>query len=185
MASFNADILLKLTGVGRAEAEVKKLEKTINKVGDAAQKIAIGGLQGGTKLATRNVKEYINTLGKLDKRLGGLGNRLADVAKAFDFGGKTVVGIAGINALSSALQALPRWAGGASGALRGFASSLETITAPINLVTDALQAMGPAGVRNSRRYCCSYCSWRLSALPSAAPASKPRTSAKASAATSK
>ena len=146
MASFPAEILLKVLGANKAEQEVKKLEKAIGRVDKLAGDIAVGTAKGGLKLATRNVNEYINTLGKLDKKLGGLGGRLADVAKAFDFGGKTVVGIAGINALSAALQNLPRWLGGADSALSGFASTLQQITAPVNLVTDALQAMGPAGM---------------------------------------
>ena len=149
MASFPAQIVLQLLGANKAEQEVKKLERSLDRL-DKAAEIALGGLgkagSAGIGVAKRNVNDYIDTLGKLDKRLGGLGRRLGDVAKAFDFGGKTVVGIAGLNALSSALQALPKWAGGANGALQGFASALDTITAPINVVTDALQAIGPAGV---------------------------------------
>ena len=149
MASFPAQIVLQLLGANKAEQEVKKLERSLDRL-DKAAEIALGGLgkagSAGIGVAKRNVNDYINTLGKLDKRLGGLGRRLGDVAKAFDFGGKTVVGIAGLNALSSALQALPKWAGGANGALQGFASTLDTITAPISVVTDALQAIGPAGV---------------------------------------
>jgi len=146
VADFPANITLRLAGVGDVEGKIKKLETRFERIQRVAGDISLGAAKGGAKLATRNINEYISSLSKLDRKLGGLGGRLADVAKAFDFGGKTVVGVAGINALAKALQGLPKWLGGAESALGGFASTLQTLTSPINAVTDALQSMGPAGM---------------------------------------
>ena len=160
MAPVNQEILL--TAVDKTGAALKKLETRLEKIKEKAQNIdfkalgvgfargvgsaAKGGLDIATPIARRNIDSYVKSLGQLDKRLGGLGGRLSDVAKAFDFGGKTVVGVAGLNAFSSALQNLPNRLGGANEKLQAFANGLNAITSPINGVTEAIQQLGPAGL---------------------------------------
>ncbi len=149
MSDFNTAINL---GIRITEAlnGIQKVEKQIAQLATKAAGITldIGGkaATGGVKLATRNVRDYINTLGTLDRKLGGLGGRLKDVAKAFDFGGKTVVGVAGINALAAALSKLPGYLTGGTSGLQSFASTLQGLTSPINSVVEGLQSIGPTGL---------------------------------------
>lgn len=151
MAQSNHEI--RLSVVDKTGAALAKVQKNLDRLNNLAKGIAVGAGAGAkaaadvvSPIAKRNLDDYVKTLGVLDKRLGGLGQRLGNVAKAFDFGGKTVVGLAGINALSSALQDLPRWLGGANTTLQSFSNGLSAITSPITTVTDAIQSIGPAGV---------------------------------------
>jgi hypothetical protein len=135
--------------IKQAESQINKLTKALqNLKSDAWIDIGKKAAQGGLNIAERNLKAYGKTLSAIDRQLGGFGKRLGDVAKAFDFGGKTVVGVAGINALAAAAAQLPRifGSGGAAQALRTFGSSLEGLTSPINAITSAIQAMGPGGL---------------------------------------
>jgi len=141
LAQFNADILLRLL-TSPAEKSIKKVEDRLN----GLKKVAETGFDIAGGVASSNIKAYGRELGRLDKALNSVGSRLVNVARAFDFGGKTVVGIAGLNALGNTLGALPGKLGGAAGALRDFGGTLGTITAPIDRVTDAIQAMGVQGI---------------------------------------
>ena len=151
MAEYNVDIQVRAKtqqatkGLTDIEAQVtgiikktEQAERSFNNLGKA--------VKGFGSFASGNVKAYGRSLSVLDKQLGGLGKRLGDVAQAFDFGGKTVVGVAGINALANAAAGLSGRFGGAVGALRDFGSGVADLTSPINAVTSALQAMGPAGM---------------------------------------
>jgi len=141
VAQFDANI--KLVAEDKTAAAVKQAESRIEALQKKAASIAIGGAKS---FATKNLNEYTATVGKLDKALGGLGARLVNVAKAFDFGGKTVVGVAGINALANGLQSLPKFLGGAEGAIGQFAGAVANLTSPINAVVNGLQAIGPSGL---------------------------------------
>ena len=151
MAEYNVDIQVRAKtqqatkGLTDVEAQItgiikktEQAERKFNGLGKA--------LKGFGSFASSNVKTYGKSLSVLDKQLGGLGKRLGDVAQAFDFGGKTVVGVAGINAVANAAAGLSGRFGGAVGAIRDFGSGVADLTAPVNAVTSALQAMGPAGM---------------------------------------
>ena len=145
MADYNQNI--KVTAdTKQAEKELSKLDQALKGLSKFTLDIGKGAATTGVKLAQRNLQDYGRTLGAIDRQLGGFGKRLGDIAKAFDFGGKTVVGIAGINALGSAMSGLPRIFGPAASALRGFGGAVEGLTSPIQAVTAAIQALGPGGL---------------------------------------
>jgi hypothetical protein len=151
VAEYNVDIQVRAKtqqatkGLTDVEAQItgiiKKTEQAERRFKGLGQ-----ALKGFGGLASSNVKAYGKSLSVLDKQLGGLGKRLGDVAQAFDFGGKTVVGVAGINAVANAAAGLSGRFSGPLGAIRDFGSGLADLTAPVNAVTSALQAMGPAGM---------------------------------------
>jgi hypothetical protein len=145
LADYNQNI--KVTAdTKQAEKELSKLDQALKGLSKFTLDIGKGAATTGVKLAQRNLQDYGRTLGAIDRQLGGFGKRLGDIAKAFDFGGKTVVGIAGINALGSAMSGLPRIFGPAASALRGFGGAVEGLTSPIQAVTAAIQALGPGGL---------------------------------------
>ena len=151
MAEYNVDIQVRAKtqqaakGLTDVEAQItgiiKKTEQAERRFKGLGQ-----ALKGFGGFASSNVKAYGKSLSVLDKQLGGLGKRLGDVAQAFDFGGKTIVGVAGINAVANAAAGLSGRFGGAVGAIRDFGSGVADLTAPVTAVTSALQAMGPAGM---------------------------------------
>ena len=151
MAEYNVDIQVRAKtqqatkGLTDVEAQITGI---IKKTEQAERRFKGLGqvFKGFGGFASSNVKAYGKSLSVLDKQLGGLGKRLGDVAQAFDFGGKTVVGVAGINAVANAAAGLSGRFGGALGAIRDFGSGVADLTAPVNAVTSALQAMGPAGM---------------------------------------
>jgi muramidase (phage lysozyme) len=145
LADYNQNI--KVTAdTKQAEKEISKLDQILKGLSQFTLDVGKGAASGSIKLAQRNLKDYGQALGIIDRQLGGFGKRLGEIAKAFDFGGKTVVGVASINALAAAAAAAPRALGGLGSVLRSFGGSLEALTSPVNAVTAAIQAMGPGGM---------------------------------------
>jgi muramidase (phage lysozyme) len=145
LADFNQNI--KVTANTKpAEQELGKLDKILKGLSSFTLDVGKGAAQGGIKLAQKNLQEYGKTLGAIDRQLGGFGQKLGSIAKAFDFGGKTAVGIAGINALGTALAAIPRVVTGGSQALQSFGGVLAGLTAPAAKVAAALASLGPQGL---------------------------------------
>ena len=135
MAQANHEI--RLTAVDKTGPEVKKVETKLEKLTRLAKGITLGSIDVTTSVAKRNIDDYVQTLGKLDKKLNRVGGRLGDVARAFDFGGKTVVGVSALNALSDVLSKIPEnWTWLES--LKEFGTVATAITAPVNLVNEAL-----------------------------------------------
>jgi hypothetical protein len=145
LADYNQNI--KVTASTKdAERELSKLDKLLKGLSSYTLDLGKGAAQAGVKLAQRNLQDYGRTLSALDNKLGGFGKRLGDIAKAFDFAGKTAVGVAGINALGTALSALPKFATGGTQALQAFGGVLAGISAPAAKVAAALAALGPQGL---------------------------------------
>ena len=144
MASFDA--LIRLAVEDKTKAAIDKIESRFSDLQKKAAQIAIGGTKSAASLASKNLKDYANTLGVIDKKLGGLGGRLANVAKAFDFGGKTAVGIAAINALTGALANVPKFITGGTAGLQDFGQALNNLTSPLASVVDGIVNLGPAGL---------------------------------------